>query len=1348
MGYTSDETTVSTVISTLSTNGLTWTSTGTSTTTENSDSTYSSDLHGTYTQFLGTTPVTGYISTHLLSNETDTSVLAGTLSAVTGEWTYTGAKDVTQTGSYDNDITYDNIVYSVALTDGTLNGKLGTLQTSWSESDFTSHFVLGYDAVSEEDIWVLTSGSGTYANGQEEGESCDAFGTYAYEPESGSTETVQNMNGTINEYARNACGVGIRQTFAVVSGEWSETAAVELETSTERTFYEDKAEGEYESGDVSGDLGRMESSYYESRAVYEVTLNAQNAVIACTVGAANVVSINTSRRWLKGNGTLEIDPEANYSASSYNILPWSGNYREGEDSFYREVIRENYELDNPEDYLDDDFEVDWQFDTGTLQVTNKYRTQAAYSGTRDEWCDENHYWDYFYGEGFELPADSYTNTWNFENIYAEDSDILYALTESLLASSASGSGSGSGENSLSLDVLSGSATTLISNKVQTSTVWDDMDYSYTDDDGMAVSGTKDSTARYTYNRDMRITEKYVGSASVTPASGEFLDDGWLVRGSGKISETSSENGSYSGRASYDYSPDYYTYSSASGSYTESGDWRDNYSNKLTLTYKQSSDPAGDDYWHVKGTENGVSNESYKYSLSADQTFTWDVYSGTQNESGGGSYRANSHYEAVYDNEQSDEWTLTDGSGSATEDYRYHSALSASGSYSLSLENGSASIYGTSASNDSLTWHDRTEYKYSVVDGEWQTDMTGKITQTATSGSSYVGSGSGTGNTCGATSGSSWSASASEEGAFLQAEVTRIDWSFINGVYSASGHAHTDYDASGEYVYSGEDSFWWSESYSHSSGWNSFSDNSHNERESDETMVFHHERDEHYEWSLDETGRVYVSGYSYTQTGSMSANGHRGGVSLWNHEGSNYTHGDDWSSFYHSGDDRASDFYDDYDFTASWSESFDGVTEVYSSAHSASNAIEGDEYTLSGNFSDYLYTWSGQDPQSGGYSGSSPCSNPYASTTSSPGFNFTWSGWDVNCRQGVYIHNSPYSSIETLPHGLGNWSNPVETPSSAWPVTPDEPTPYTFPSQRYVDDIDDFFYGYDNSPLYAVGQQEYNQITVTNASGSASYSTQATFYAAFQGGDLGNEGVGSGLTMEQKQYVQESVEETGNEASDEGNNGNQKMPLLFEEFGFLAVDLRGIHEKLTESICRFYEVFKINKSEQDASQKAEKMIRDAIISAWKSGEKRAVEKVIENFSAYTDPPRINPPSLAPMIPAGQWQPIIAETPSATVRANVHLGTPHLQDGQIVIPDNHTGIEVGNFEGNSDLTVRVGANADVNLPYGVTNVGVGSFAEKKLENRNSTIILQGGIRLDCNPENHKKTGFLGITVDVEY
>ena len=392
----------------------------------------------------------------------------------------------------------------------------------------------------------------------------------------------------------------------------------------------------------------------------------------------------------------------------------------------------------------------------------------------------------------------------------------------------------------------------------------------------------------------------------------------------------------------------------------------------------------------------------------------------------------------------------------------------------------------------------------------------------TSASTYWCSGSGSGFSGNAASGNSWSAHASEAGAFSRSAVTQIDWSYQNGSYSAVGNVHTDFDASGEYVYSGENDSWWSESNSHSSGWYSFDDDNHNERESNETMVFHHERDENYEWSLDETGRVYVSGYSYTQSGSMSANGHRGGSGTHNYESSSYTQGDGWSSFYHSGSFGSGYFYDDYDFTADWSESFNGVTNSYSSAHSASNDVEGYEYNLSGYFSDYYNTWTGQSPDSGSYSDSYPSSNSYASTVTENGFSFTWNGWDVRTRQGVYIHNTPYSGIWDIPFGLGSWSNPVEQPNSAWSSEPETPEPYSSPSQRYVDDLDDFFYGYDNSDLYETGLQEYGEVTVTNASGSASYSGYENFYDDFTDGSVGNEGVGSGLSTSEKRIIKSQV----------------------------------------------------------------------------------------------------------------------------------------------------------------------------------------------------------------------------------
>ena len=53
----------------------------------------------------------------------------------------------------------------------------------------------------------------------------------------------------------------------------------------------------------------------------------------------------------------------------------------------------------------------------------------------------------------------------------------------------------------------------------------------------------------------------------------------------------------------------------------------------------------------------------------------------------------------------------------------------------------------------------------------------------------------------------------------------------------------------------------------------------------------------------------------------------------------------------------------------------------------------------------------------------------------------------------------------IPYGLGSYSNPVEQPSSAWPTDPETPESYTTPPQSYVDDLDAFFYGYDNSDLF-------------------------------------------------------------------------------------------------------------------------------------------------------------------------------------------------------------------------------------------------------------------------------------------
>ncbi len=179
----------------------------------------------------------------------------------------------------------------------------------------------------------------------------------------------------------------------------------------------------------------------------------------------------------------------------------------------------------------------------------------------------------------------------------------------------------------------------------------------------------------------------------------------------------------------------------------------------------------------------------------------------------------------------------------------------------------------------------------------------------------------------------------------------------------------------------------------------------------------------------------------------------------------------------------------------------------------------DVYNMNGYFSDYYNTYEGQSPDSGGYGDSYPSSDSYASTTSSPGFSFTWDGWNVQSKQGVYIHNSPYSGEYSIPYGLGSWSNPVEQPNSAYSTTPETPAPYTTPSQHYVDDIDDFFYGYDNESMYETAEQEYGEITVTNASGSTSYSNTSDFHDDFSNGEIGNEGVGSGLTELQKATVQ-------------------------------------------------------------------------------------------------------------------------------------------------------------------------------------------------------------------------------------
>ena len=133
-------------------------------------------------------------------------------------------------------------------------------------------------------------------------------------------------------------------------------------------------------------------------------------------------------------------------------------------------------------------------------------------------------------------------------------------------------------------------------------------------------------------------------------------------------------------------------------------------------------------------------------------------------------------------------------------------------------------------------------------------------------------------------------------------------------------------------------------------------------------------------------------------------------------------------------------------------------------------------------------------------------------------------------RGVYLHNALYSGMWEIPYGLGSYSNPVEQPNSAWPTGPETPESYTTPSQSYVDDLDAFFYGYDNTDLYETGLQQYGTITVTNASGSASCSGE-DFYESFFADTLWNQGTGSGLTEGEKDSVAEDVSETINELED-------------------------------------------------------------------------------------------------------------------------------------------------------------------------------------------------------------------------
>ena len=107
----------------------------------------------------------------------------------------------------------------------------------------------------------------------------------------------------------------------------------------------------------------------------------------------------------------------------------------------------------------------------------------------------------------------------------------------------------------------------------------------------------------------------------------------------------------------------------------------------------------------------------------------------------------------------------------------------------------------------------------------------------------------------------------------------------------------------------------------------------------------------------------------------------------------------------------------------------GIVNSYSSAHSASNNVEGDNYSLSGYFSDHYNTWDGQSPDSGGYSDLYPSLSLYDSTVTENGFSFTWSGHDIMSRQGVYLHNAPIPACGRSP----TVSDPTPTPSNSLPA---------------------------------------------------------------------------------------------------------------------------------------------------------------------------------------------------------------------------------------------------------------------------------------------------------------------------
>jgi len=113
----------------------------------------------------------------------------------------------------------------------------------------------------------------------------------------------------------------------------------------------------------------------------------------------------------------------------------------------------------------------------------------------------------------------------------------------------------------------------------------------------------------------------------------------------------------------------------------------------------------------------------------------------------------------------------------------------------------------------------------------------------------------------------------------------------------------------------------------------------------------------------------------------------------------------------------------------------------------------------------------------------------------------------------------------------------------------------------------FFYGYDNTDLYETGLQEYGEITLTHASGSASYLSYAAFYSAFQEENLANEGIGSNLSTTEKVGIKSQIIEiaettVANSESDILNKNHQwnQCVKIWTEQDSVSISLKNNHIK--------------------------------------------------------------------------------------------------------------------------------------------------------------------------------------------